>query len=448
MMKSAERYIEQIEKILGINLEEDDSYLWDYETVPEAEEALADMADSLERLEELRRELNADMKAIRDDYRDKMANAAAGSSTAMSLLGRKQKAGQMKADAKRQLRAKRNEALAPYNEVKSILDRIIPDVGKQATSAQKFVDSGDGAQTEEMTEPERRSTDLATFYLATPPAGSQMELQPMLYTALKPIEPPQEFVFNQPKPAAPELKEAGLRGIFSGSRRQHIEEENRQLLSAYEGRLKAWSEAKDAAEASYTQEKESYQGILADWLDRKKTFDAAEAERVRQLEEARQEDPGTMRALLGRRLDSLTWPPELDMAYANEYTIEKGGSQLHLEVRVPGQDSWGDSQAASGAIAYPDLVHAIAFRLVGELFYVLPAAKEVVISAFEEDSGRSGHHDGTIFLLSSKVSRDAWDRIDFVNLEYLDLLGCFASFKIRSKMTEAGRLLQVDRFRR
>jgi len=447
-MTSAEKYLAKIEAILGINLEVDGSYLWDYETVYEAEGALADMTDSLERLEELRRELNADMKAIRDDYRDKMANAAAGSSTAMSLLGRKQKAGQMKADAKRQLRAKRNDALAPYDEVKGTLDRIIPDLGKQANLAQKFVDSGNGAQTEEMTEPERRSTDLATFYLATPPAGGQMELKPMLYTALKPIEPPQEFVFDRPEPAAPVIKEAGFRGIFSGSRRQQIEEENRQLLSAYEGQLLAWSEAKDAAWTSYTQEKESYPGILADWVERKKTFDAAEAERVRQLEEARQEDPGTMRALLGRRLDSLAWPPELDMADANEYTIEKVGGQLHLEVRVPGQDSWGDSQATSGVITYSDLVHAIAFRLVGELFYVLPAVKEVVISAFEEGSGRSGRHDGTIFLLSSKVTRDAWDRIDFENLEYLDLLGCFASFETRSKMTEAGRLLQVDRFRR
>ena len=49
-------------------------------------------------------------------------------------------------------------------------------------------------------------------------------------------------------------------------------------------------------------------------LARKKAaFDAAEAERVRQLEEARLTDPSTMRALLGRRLDNLAWPSELEM---------------------------------------------------------------------------------------------------------------------------------------
>jgi hypothetical protein len=345
-MKSAESYLDQVETILGIKLEEGETFQWDYETTAEAERALADMRDTQEKLEQLRRELNADMKAIRDDYRDKMANAAAGSSAAMSILGRKQKAGQMKADAKRQLRGKRNEELAPYNDVKGRLDQLITSLGKQATMAQKFVDSGQGTQTEERAEPEKRRTDLASFYLVTPPAGSHMVLKPTPSTALKPIEPPQEFVFDEPEPAAPELKQTGLRGIFSGSRRQQVENENRQLQTGYEEQLQAWSEAKSAAAASYAQDKDAYQAVLADWLERKKTFDTAEAERARQLEEARLSDPGTMRALLGRRLDSLAWPPELDMAYASEYTIEKGGDQVHLEVRLPAQDSWSNSQAS------------------------------------------------------------------------------------------------------
>ncbi len=214
-MKSAETYQAEVEAVLGIKLEEGESYLWDYETVTGAEKSLIDIRESIDRLTDLRRELNADMKAIRDDYRDKMANAAAGSSTAMNLLGKKQKAGQIKADAKRQLRAKRNETLLPYNEIKTSLDRIIPDLEKQAAQAQKFIDSGNGGSSGEPAEPDRQSIGLATFYVATPPAGSQMELKPAPYTALKPLEPPQQFVFDQPQPVAPELKQAGLRGVFS-----------------------------------------------------------------------------------------------------------------------------------------------------------------------------------------------------------------------------------------
>jgi hypothetical protein len=136
------------------------------------------------------------------------------------------------------------------------------------------------------------------------------------------------------------------------------------------------------------------------------------------------------------------------MAYAIEYTIERGGDQLHLEVRLPAQDSWPNSQATSGREDYPALVHAIAFRLVGELFYVLPAAKKIVISGFDEEFGRPGRHDTNVFLISSKVTLANWIRIDFENLEQLDLLGCFASFETRRKIAEEGRLLPIDRFRR
>jgi len=445
-MKSAETYQVEVEAVLGIILEEGESFLWDYETAAGAEKSLIDIRNSINQLTDLRRELNADMKAIRDDYRDKIAGAAAGSSTAMSMLGKKQKAGQMKADAKRQLRAKRNEVLLPYNEIKASLDRIIPDLEKQAAQAQKFVDSGNGSSTDSPAEPEGRSADLATFYMATPPAGSQMELQPAPFTALKPIEPPQEFFFDQPQPVTPQLKESGLRGIFSGGRRQQIEEENRQLQSAYEEQLRVWSVTREAAEATYTQEREAYQGVLAAWLERKQTYDSAEIERVRQLEEARRSDPATMRALLGRWLDHLVWPPELDMAYACEYTIEQGGKQVHLEVRLPDQDSWPSGQANAG-VSYVELVQAIAFRLVGEIFYVLPAANKVIISAFEEDSVTSGRHDGYAFLLSSKVTRADWQRLDFENLEQLDPQGCFASFETRRKITEAGRLQPIEPFR-
>ena len=135
---------------------------------PRPKKRWADMRATLGKLEDVRRELIADTKAVRDDYRDKMANAAAGSSAAMSLLGRKQKAGQMKADAKRQLRAKRNEALAPYNQVKGSLDRIIAGLGKQATQVQKFADSGKEARPEGQKEAEMSGSSLDSFYFDTP----------------------------------------------------------------------------------------------------------------------------------------------------------------------------------------------------------------------------------------------------------------------------------------
>ncbi len=216
------------------------------------------------------------------------------------------------------------------------------------------------------------------------------------------------------------------------------------MQSTYKKELQAWSSAREAAEATYTKEREAYQDVLAAWLDRKEAFDADEIERVRQLEAARRSDPPTMRALLGRRLDHLAWPPELDMSYACEYTIEKGGQVVHLEVRLPDQDRWLADHGGAGWISYVDLVHAITFRLAGELFYVLPAANKVILSAFEEDSAGSGRH---TFLLSSKVTRHDWSRIDFENLEQLDLQGCLASFETRRKITEAGRFLPIEPFR-
>jgi hypothetical protein len=85
---------------------------------------------------------------------------------------------------------------------------------------------------------------------------------------------------------------------------------------------------------------------------------------------------------------------------------------------------------------YMNHVHAIAFRLIGEIFASLPTVQHVVISGFSQRSNRATGQVSDEYLFSVRVQRSEWINLNFNNLQTLDLPTCLGSFDIRRNMTK------------
>ena len=120
-----------------------------------------------------------------------------------------------------------------------------------------------------------------------------------------------------------------------------------------------------------------------------------------------------------------------------------------MEICLPAQESYSGFYSASdqAGSGYIDLVHAIGFRLTGQIFYVLPGCQSVLLSGYVADSGRTARYDNKSYLYSSKVSADDWSQVDIDEIESLDMVACFNLFETRRQITHDGRLAPVERIR-
>jgi hypothetical protein len=131
-----------------------------------------------DQLRQIKRDVNGEMKGIRDDYRDRSAAAASITSAALSILGKRQKAGQGRADRKRQLRAERNTVLASYEALRTVIDRAIKELNGMKTGPERLIQQAEATGREGEKKAEAASDPLFLVHLSTPPPRSQMELSP------------------------------------------------------------------------------------------------------------------------------------------------------------------------------------------------------------------------------------------------------------------------------
>jgi hypothetical protein len=139
---------EYMDEISGLGLRED--MLIEAHTIPEAKSAVRDIRNLERQLRQIKRNVNLDMKAIRAHYRQRMSTAAATSSAFVGLLGKRKLAGQLRADEKRRLRTERDRRLAPYDQVKYVVDHALNELeGAKGQLHQYIEEVGAEQQAEE-----------------------------------------------------------------------------------------------------------------------------------------------------------------------------------------------------------------------------------------------------------------------------------------------------------
>ena len=249
--------------------------------------------------------------------------------------------------------------------------------------------------------------------------------------SLSPQYKPHEY--QVPPPMKPMPRNMGLLGTLFKAQRERIEIEN-------------------------AEKEREYVKALTEWCVEKERFDKAERHRKELIEQGIYTDVDAMEDFLEQTLQCIVWPRETTVSTE----ILDGGKRVFVDVDLPEIEDMPTKTASAPQRGYRlsvkemsvtqiqrlymRHVHSIGFRIIGETFAALPNAQEVVLSAFSQRPDRATAHVADEYLYSVRVDRNAWSRINFGNLQNMDVEETFAQFELRRNMTKAGSFKAVEPF--
>jgi hypothetical protein len=260
---------------------------------------------------------------------------------------------------------------------------------------------------------------LATLHVGTPRPDADHRLAPEPFASPAPEEPP------------PPAGSAWDR-VFPWRKRAREEAHERNLI-VYRHELEQWSASRAIHER--------------DWEARRK-----------RTEDYRQHAPEVMHELLEAALHAVPWPRETNVSFE----IGAAGAALAVDVDLPELEHM-PTQAAEVAArglklnlherseaqvrkAYAAHVHGVIFRVVGEAFAALPTLQQVTGSGFTQRADPATGAVRDDYVLSVRMTREAWSRIDFANLAAVDPAAALARFELRSDCGANGRMGAIEPF--
>jgi hypothetical protein len=231
--------------------------------------------------------------------------------------------------------------------------------------------------------------------------------------------------FEEPRPVEPVPRKYGILAKFFASKRAPIDRENANAQAAY-------------------------RTCLQDWTQLLLQHEARELARKVLIEEKVRTELPAMEIVLEESLMDIVWPRET--ALSSEFRDD--GRVVMIDVDLPEIEELPRKTAAVPARGYKlsikELpvtrhqqlymrhVHGIGFRIIGEAFYVLPKAEEVVLSGYSQRPDKSTGEIQDQYLYSVRVNRRDWAGINFANLDDVDPVEALGRFDIRREVTKTG----------
>jgi Protein of unknown function (DUF4236) len=297
---------------------------------------------------------------------------------------------------------------------------------------------------------------LTTIHEDTPSPDSEPEYQ---------MEPFDEQPPNQPKQPEevpkPEAKLLPLLGFFARlfkSKRIAHEQKQQQLDNEHGKGLHIWEKERTRDLKNYQSALGKYAETRKDWDNRKRQQEADETKRKDEFPDLIRIDTDVMNKTLEDALNLLSWPRETVVSY--QLTDE--GHQVWLDVDLPEMEDLPQKLASVASTGkklnikdkpakqlqqeYALHIHGIAFRLVGTVFATLPTANTAVISGFSQRLDRSTARVNDDYLLSVRVEREHYSKIDFGSLDKVNPVDAMGAFEIRRKLTITGIFKAIDPF--
>lgn len=201
-----------------------------------------------------------------------------------------------------------------------------------------------------------------------------------------------------------------------------------------------------------------YDDACRDWEKEKHKFDRAcrEIEELNSLVEIG--DMDAQSRVLENRLEEVVWakPTEISFDFGNDSTTISLDVDLPTIQELPDREAleptrgvnirWKKRTDAQLRRDFCYLAHATLFRLSGEVFAALPKVKQVTISGFTQRLDSSIGITSDVYVLSVRISRDTWEKIDFRNLQRVDVQAALESFELARDMTRNGELREITPF--
>ena len=236
--------------------------------------------------------------------------------------------------------------------------------------------------------------------------------------------------FPTERPSAPKVRVPGFFESLLPGRRRKIEDAN-QIAET------------------------NFRNAIADWEKEKAKSEHLVSERKLLLETLIYKDIVAMERFLEENLEDIAWPRETIIAF----DIKDGGKSVALDVDLPEIEDMPNKLAAVPARGlklsvkelsstklqklYAEHIHGVVFRLVGEVFAALPTAQEVTASGYSQRRDPSTAQLRDDYLLSVRVPRTQWSKLDFAHLANLDVAEALNQFDLRREMSKSGILKPI-----
>lgn len=263
----------------------------------------------------------------------------------------------------------------------------------------------------------KQQKDVIVEWLDEQATEFNKEIDDIIGIHLTTPAPEGEVIIN-PLPQEPKLVESGVASKFIGRLRDKNEEKNRLAMEAYEESIRQWRIADHSLKT----------------------------------------DPNVMSEVLANTLSTLEWPRETIISFE----IRDNGTSAILDIDLPEIEDMPNQEAnvnrsqlrlnvktrtdKSIRLSYLSHIHAVGFRIVGDVFAYLPSIMTVVVSGYSQRVNKNTGHIENEYLYSARIQRDQWKRLNFNNLEAIDIVDCFNLFDLRRKVTSTGLISPIEPF--
>ncbi|MBP0639720.1 DUF4236 domain-containing protein [Cupriavidus sp. AcVe19-6a] len=223
---------------------------------------------------------------------------------------------------------------------------------------------------------------------------------------------------------------------------------------------KVFKKRRHQAEEAHRRAMGEFEQEALDWQAQKAAFARTAEERRDLIERRIYSDTAAMETWLGEVLSDIAWPRETEVAFE----VLDEGRTVMLDVDLPEVEDMPSKIAAVPARGmklsvkdltstkvqklYMEHIHAVVFRLIGEVFAALPLAKEVVISGYSQRHNAGTGRLQDDYLLSVQVRRDDWNQIDFDHLDQIQVTESLSRFDLRRTMSKTGVFKAIEPFGR
>ncbi|WP_420632280.1 hypothetical protein [Candidatus Leptofilum sp.] len=397
--------------------------------IEEAKVAQKQAREAQKQLRQIKKDINLDIKELRAHYRQKSSGAGSGSSAALQILGKKKLAGQVRAEAKRNLRREKDSTIAPYERLKHSIDDLLSQLDNVKVQAQLFIK-------ERKDEIASSLEELKTVHYQTPEAANEFIIPPKRFPVPKPNAPSLTYQIDQIEPTKPTKREGSVVTKLFRPLRQKLEDEYQERLQKYEMKLKDWEESNEQAKELYEKEVANYQARMVKWNEQKEEFDSKESLIIENIQAG---EPGAIAHFITTKLNSLVFPLPVNISISVEEDLT-----IVIDVNYPLIMDWPLTQSDSAKRKdYVTHLHSITFRMIGEAFGYLPNVNIVKFSGYiTKPSKRTGKLTKK-YIFSTKIEQKMWAEINFNNIEWIDVVECFGEFETRRKITKTGIISEI-----
>ena len=262
--------------------------------------------------------------------------------------------------------------------------------------------------------------ELPNIHLLTPPPAPR----PLL----------RALEFDEPEPPAPKPVTYSFFGRFFKSHRDRVDSDNQRQANVQAEQVRAHPDA--------------YREFLSGERARASRYSAAGRNGATAAD---------IETFLEHHLHEVVWPRETQV----DFQASSDGRHLYLNVDLPELEEmpsrearpnkrsgvqFKDRSATAVRETYARHIHGIAFRLVGEVMAWLPGVQTVIFSGYSQRLNAASGRTNDDYLMSVRIERRQWERLNFGNLQAIDPIEALAGFDLRRKMTKTGIFTAIDPF--